>query len=204
VRTVSIARVALPVGVLIGIASCRSATPAQQQASLGTVRLASTSPCALAGESPTEGRRTVAGEAKGTVIGPAQGRAFSAGEVPTAAAREICAMMARSATEWNRGDLDAFMSDYMPGEGTTYIGRNGVLRGPEAIRAVYAPRFAPGGVRDSLSFENLEVDLVAPNVANAIAYYVLSRGDSTVARGPTSLLMRRVEGRWRIVHDHSS
>ena len=204
------ARAAWTVGALVGIAACRSAAPAQQQASLGTVRLASTAPCADSGQSPAaQDRKNVGGSIKGAVIGPAQARvvagpARTGSDDPAAAGREICAMMARSAADWNRGDLDAFMSDYMPGEGTTYIGRNGVLHGPEAIRWVYAPRFAPGGVRDSLSFENLEVDLLAPNIAHAIAYYVLSRGDSTVARGPTSLLMRRVGGRWRIVHDHSS
>jgi uncharacterized protein (TIGR02246 family) len=121
-----------------------------------------------------------------------------------AARGEIATMMERSAAAWNRGGLGAFMEDYLPGEGTTYVGRSGVLHGVEAIRAVYAPRFAPGGVRDSLSFEHLEVDLLAPDLANAIAYYVLARGDSVTARGPTSLVMRRIAGRWRIVHDHSS
>ena len=120
------------------------------------------------------------------------------------ARREIVAMMERSAMAWNRGDLDAFVSDYRPGERTTYIGRSGIVRGPAAIRAVYAPRFGPGGVRDSLSFERTEVDLLAPAVANVISWYVLSRGDSVVARGPTSLVMMREDGRWRIVHDHSS
>jgi ketosteroid isomerase-like protein len=37
-----------------------------------------------------------------------------------------------------------------------------------------------------------------------LAFYVLSRGDSTVARGPTSLVLLKRDGRWRIVHDHSS
>lgn len=178
-------------GALILAAACRSAGPAERP-SLGSTRLTST--CGrreAAAESPTENRPTV-------------GQARTGSDSPAAAAREICAMLARAAENWNRGDLDAFLSDYMPGEQTTFIGRTGVLHGLDAIRGVYASRFAPGAVRDSLSFEKLEVDLLAPNVANAIAYYVLSRGDSTVARGPTSLVMRRVEGRWRIVHDHSS
>ncbi|HVE78396.1 MAG TPA: nuclear transport factor 2 family protein [Gemmatimonadaceae bacterium] len=121
-----------------------------------------------------------------------------------AARAEIASLMQRAAGDWTRGDLDAFMSDYLPGEGTTYIGGRGLLRGVDAIRAAYAPRFAPGVARDSLHFEGLEVDLLAPGVAHVLAYYVLSRGDSIAARGPTSLVMRRVDGRWRIVHDHSS
>ena len=121
------------------------------------------------------------------------------------AAREIAVMMQASAMAWNRGDLDAFVNYYEPDTTTTYIGRSGVIRGRAAIRAVYAPRFAPGGMRDSLSFENTEIDLLAPRIANVISWYRLTRGDSTTGHGPTSLVMRRdADGQWRIVHDHSS
>ena len=132
---------------------------------------------------------------------------------PTAADRaarraEIVAMFARSADSWNRGDLDAFVDDYVPTDETTFIGSGGVLRGPAAIRRAYAPRFAPGALRDSLSFDLLDVDPIAPDALNVIATYILTRRvggrDSVTARGPTSLLMRRVDGRWRIAHDHSS
>jgi uncharacterized protein (TIGR02246 family) len=121
---------------------------------------------------------------------------------------EVVAMLARAAASWNRGDPDAFVDDYLPGTETTYIGGRGLMRGPAAIRQAYAPRFAPGAVRDSLSFELVDVDPLAPDVLNVIATYVLARRvggrDSVTARGPTSLVMRRVDGRWRIVHDHSS
>ena len=121
------------------------------------------------------------------------------------AREEIAAMMNRSAVAWNRGDLDSFVTDYVPGDDATYIGGPGqIVRGRAAIRQSYTRYFAPGAPRDSLSFRNLEVDLLAPGVANVIAFYVLSRGDSTVATGPTSLVMKRIDGRWFIAHDHSS
>jgi uncharacterized protein (TIGR02246 family) len=121
---------------------------------------------------------------------------------------QIATMLVNAAANWNRGNLDAFVSDYLPGDTTTFVGGRGILRGTQPIRAAYAPRFAPGGVRDSLSFVLLDVDPLAPDVVNVIARYVLARHvagrDSVTATGPTSLVMRRVEGRWRIVHDHSS
>lgn len=120
-------------------------------------------------------------------------------------------MLARSARAWNRGNLNAFMQDYLDSERTTYVGRSGVLRGRAAIRDAYARNYAAqfardaaAGRPDSLSFEGLLVDPLAPGVVYALAYYVLARGDSVVARGPTSLIMQRVDGRWQIVHDHSS
>ena len=117
---------------------------------------------------------------------------------------EVTTMFERSATAWNRGDLDTFMTDYLPGDRTTYVTNKGIIHGPAAIRERYAPRFAPGGTHDSLSFEGIEVDPLAPGVINVIAYYVLMRGDSLVARGPTSLVMVREDGRLRLVHDHAS
>ncbi|HEY2026935.1 MAG TPA: SgcJ/EcaC family oxidoreductase [Gemmatimonadaceae bacterium] len=121
---------------------------------------------------------------------------------------EIESMLAHSAESWNRGDLDAFIDDYVASDATTYIGSRGVLRGPAAIRQAYAPRFAAGAIRDSLSFQLIDVDPVGPDALNVIATYILARRvggrDSVTARGPTSLLMRRIDGRWRIAHDHSS
>ncbi len=119
-----------------------------------------------------------------------------------AARRDVLALLAHGAAAWTRGDLSGFVSDYAPN--ATFVTRERVLHGRDEIRAHYAPRFAPGGVRDSLAFERLEVDLLAPDALNAIAYYVLQRGDTVVARGPTSLVVRRIGERWFIVHDHSS
>lgn len=118
---------------------------------------------------------------------------------------EIEAMITHSAQTWNRGDLDGFVEDYVEGDRTTYVTPRKILRGRAEIRESYYPRyFAPGAHRDSLSFEGLEVDSLAPTTAHVIAFYVLSRGDSVTSRGPTSLVMLRVKGRWQILHDHSS
>jgi uncharacterized protein (TIGR02246 family) len=119
-----------------------------------------------------------------------------------AARQGAMALLAHGAAAWNRGDLAGFMSDYTAD--ASFVTPRQVLHGRAEIQSRYAPRFASGGVRDSLSFQDLEVDLLAPDALNAIAYYVLQRGDSVVARGPTSLVMRRSGGRWYIAHDHSS
>ncbi len=122
---------------------------------------------------------------------------------PETARQAAEALLAHGAAAWNHGDLDGFMSDYAAD--ATYVTPREVVHGAANIKARYAPRFEPGGVRDSLHFERLEVEAVGPNTLNAIAYYVLTRRDSVVARGPTSLVLRRDEqGRWHIQHDHSS
>jgi ketosteroid isomerase-like protein len=111
------------------------------------------------------------------------------------------ALLAHGAASWNAGDLDGFMADYA--DSATFVTSQGLVHGRPAIQARYAPRFRPGAVRDSLWFRDIAARWEGDGI-QAVAWWHLSRGDSLVARGPTSLLLRRVDGHWRIVHDHSS
>jgi uncharacterized protein (TIGR02246 family) len=118
--------------------------------------------------------------------------------------RQIVAQLDRAAGDWNRGDLDAFVSDYAPESTTTFVDGRRARHGFDFIRNNYAPRFAPGARRDSLQFEEVEVRRLSPVLALVTARYILQRGGSTSASGPFTLVMeRRAEG-WKILHDHSS
>ncbi|MFQ5678010.1 MAG: YybH family protein [Gemmatimonadota bacterium] len=117
---------------------------------------------------------------------------------------QISQMLASSAAAWNRGDLEAFLSDYERAPSTTYIGRDGLRLGFEAIRERYAPLFAPRAERDSLRFESLRVRPIGPMYALVTARYVLHSGGAVTSSGPFTLLLNRIEGHWKIVHDHSS
>jgi len=118
--------------------------------------------------------------------------------------RLVAAQLDRSASDWNRGDLDAFLSDYAPESTTTFIDGRRAREGMAFIRGNYAPRFEPGARRDSLHFEELRVRGLSPTLALVTARFILQRGSEVTASGPFTLVMeRRAEG-WRILHDHSS
>src|SRR2546422_11693632 len=62
--------------------------------------------------------------------------------------REIAALLQRSAADWNRGDLDGFMSDYARDSLTSYMARGHVQYGWQALYDRYkANYFAPGKSR---------------------------------------------------------
>jgi uncharacterized protein (TIGR02246 family) len=115
---------------------------------------------------------------------------------------EAAALLEHGARAWNRGDLDGFVSDYTTD--ATFVTSRGLVRGTAEIKARYAARFAPGAVRDSLTFRLLDAERLGPRTASLVATYVLTRGDSVTSMGPTSLVLRKVAGRWKIAHDHSS
>lgn len=117
---------------------------------------------------------------------------------------EVREMLDASAAAWNRGDLEAFLSDYERSPNTTYIGSSGLIRGWDGIRARYAPTFAPGAERDSLRFIDLRVRPLNQRYALATARYLLHRGGEVTSSGPFTLVLQSVESQWKIIHDHSS
>lgn len=119
--------------------------------------------------------------------------------------QEIAAMLQRSATAWNHGDLAGFMSDYAKDSLTSYVSGGHVQYGWQPLFDRYqANYFAAGKSRDSLSFDEVRVRALTLDLAYATARFKLSRGDSVVASGPFTLVLQRQGERWRILHDHTS
>ena len=115
---------------------------------------------------------------------------------------DIAEELKKSAAGWNLGYLDAFLAVYA--ENATFARQDNFVRGKPAIRALYAPVFEKGVARDSLALEQLEVDWITKEVALIKGIYTNMRDGKVTRRGTTTLLMRLIDGRWRIVHDHSS
>lgn len=118
--------------------------------------------------------------------------------------RQFEAQFQRSADAWNRGDLDAFVSDYAADTLPTFVSRGHLHRGHDWIRANYAPLFQPGARRDSLRFEEFQARPLTADLALITARFILFRGDSVTASGPFTLLMQHQPDGWKILHDHSS
>lgn len=110
----------------------------------------------------------------------------------------------READAWNRGDLDAFMSDYANDSLTSFVTGGHLHRGYQFIRQNYAPRFAPGASRDSLRFEEFAVRPLSTSLALVTARYILFRDGKNTSSGPFSLVMERRPDGWKILHDHTS
>lgn len=124
---------------------------------------------------------------------------------PGNAPAEIAAMLARSAADWNRGDLAGFMSDYANDSLTTYVSAGHVRYGWQKLYDRYRTTyFGPGQARDSLTFGEEHVRLLTPDVALATARFTLLRGDSVTASGAFTLVLQKRGGRWYILHDHTS
>lgn len=117
---------------------------------------------------------------------------------------EVQGMLQEGARAFNEGSLEGFMSDYYESPSTTFIGGRGLVQGYDEIRERYRPYFEPDAVRDRLSFEDLEARRLGAMYSLVTGRWLLHADDEISASGPFSLVLRRVEGGWKIIHDHSS
>ena len=119
---------------------------------------------------------------------------------------EIRTILANSEAMWNRGDLTAFVSYYEDAPETTFVGREVVRGGRQAILERYRQRYPNRDAMGTLTFSEIAVRPLAPDLALTTGKYDLKRtaaggGD---ASGRFTLVLRKTAGAWKIIHDHSS
>jgi uncharacterized protein (TIGR02246 family) len=120
--------------------------------------------------------------------------------------QEVEKIMQDSEAEWNRGDLVSFASHYEDSPETTFMGKEVVRGGVEAILARYRRAYPTREAMGTLTFSEIEVRPLADGVALATGKFALKRsaaggGDSS---GRFTLVLRRTAAGWKIIHDHTS
>ena len=120
--------------------------------------------------------------------------------------RGVVQALESSGKAWTAGDLDGFMAVYEQSPNTTYLGHGALVRGYDAIRATYAPRFAPGANQYRiLSFDVLETRTLGTGYVLATGRYHLRQnvGDTEELSGLFTLVFHKGPKGWRIISDHT-
>ena len=119
---------------------------------------------------------------------------------------DIRAVMTHSEEAWNRGDLPAFAAYYDDSPETTFIGKEVVRGGVQAILARYRKAYPTRDAMGTLSFSNIDVRTLAPDLALVTGEFHLERtvAGGGNASGRYTLVLRKRPGGWKIIHDHTS
>ncbi|HEV2479866.1 MAG TPA: nuclear transport factor 2 family protein [Puia sp.] len=120
----------------------------------------------------------------------------------SAAEKEIFAAMDTAAAQWNRGDLDGYMSLY-DASATMMLSSGRV--GLDSIRGMYVKYYFAGGhPRQQLSYDTYELTMLGKNYALLTGRFILKADERHPGRkGTFSLTMVRRKDGWKILHDHS-
>ena len=117
----------------------------------------------------------------------------------------VRALLDAQVAAWNRGDLEGFMAGYWRSPELVFCSGATVSKGWDATLERYRKRYqSEGREMGSLRFESLEVEPLGPDAAFARGEYWLRMSDGQQPHGRFTLVLRRLSGTWRIVHDHTS
>ena len=117
--------------------------------------------------------------------------------------QQILALLQRQASDWNRGNIEAFMVGYWNNDSLMFIGQSGVTYGYQKTLANYKKNYSDTAQMGKLSFNILHVNKLSPEYYYVVGKWFLKRSVGDVG-GHFNLLFRKVNGQWVIVADHSS
>ena len=116
--------------------------------------------------------------------------------------REIRATLAMTAAGWNKGDLNQYLSAYVP-EATEMLS-TGPAGGVEAIEKTMKEGFwKTGRPIQNLHYENVVVRMLDKKAALVTGKYVLTGAGRPDRTGWFTTVWVKTKSGWKMVHDHS-
>jgi uncharacterized protein (TIGR02246 family) len=115
----------------------------------------------------------------------------------------IRALLRTQTEAWNRGDLEGFMQTYWKSDSLMFIGKSGITWGWNNTLENYKRGYPDTAAMGTLSFDIIQVKALSKDCYSVTGKWMLQR----VADAPSghyTLLLRRINGTWKIISDHSS
>ena len=127
------------------------------------------------------------------------------GDDSEADVRAVRAVIDQQALDWNKGDLDGFLTGYWNSPKVVFMSGGNRFDGFEAMRDRYRHRYkAEGKAMGQLAFSELDVESLGPQAVLARGRFRLTMPDGTKPTGLFTLIVRKFPDGWKIVHDHTS
>jgi len=121
-------------------------------------------------------------------------------------ASAIEAVLHRQQSAWNRGDIETFMAEgYWQSAELSFYSGGRVSKGFDSVLAGYIRRYREGGAETGqLEFSELDIDVLSADAAVVRGRWDVDFAAKTDVGGLFTLIFRKTDGAWRIVHDHTS
>ncbi len=116
----------------------------------------------------------------------------------------VRAVLEAQQAAWNRGDIEGFMSGYAKEEGITFLSGDTLTRGWQTVLERYRKNYDSRAKMGTLAFSDLEFKPLSPFYTMVTGRFQLTRENGETPHGRFTLVFRRTNGGWRIVHDHTS
>lgn len=115
---------------------------------------------------------------------------------------QIEEILTEQAKCWNDKNIVGFMQTYWKSEKLTFSGGGKTTRGWQATLERYQAKYPPQKM-GTLNFDHLEIMLLSPDSAMVLGHWHLQL-EGKKADGNFTLVLKKIDEKWKIIHDHSS
>ena len=117
--------------------------------------------------------------------------------------KKIRQLLSVQTESWNRGDIEGFMETYWNTDSLMFIGKSGVKRGWEETLNNYKKGYPDATAMGKLSFDIIKIQKLSKKYYYVVGKWMLKRSIGDLS-GYYDLLLKKINGKWKIISDHSS
>lgn len=128
---------------------------------------------------------------------------FGQETVPKKDSLAIVQILYQQQSDWNKGDINAFMQGYVKTDQLVFSGASGPIYGWEATLDRYKKNYSNRVLMGKLKFDVLSMLLLSPHVIQLQGAYYLTR-EIDDSSGYFTLTWLKQEEKWSIISDHTS
>ncbi|MGF1582181.1 MAG: YybH family protein [Gemmataceae bacterium] len=118
-------------------------------------------------------------------------------------AKQLRDILETQANAWNVGNIEKFMENYWKSEKLSFSSGGRTIRGWKQTLARYKQKYSTREKMGRLTFSKLEIWPLGSEAALVLGRWKVRRKNETL-QGNFSLVFRKMQGQWVIVHDHTS
>lgn len=104
---------------------------------------------------------------------------------------------------WNNGDLKGYMDGYWHSDSLVFIGKSGPQYGWQKTYNSYLKSYPDKATMGELHFTLLKIEIINNKNALVLGKWLLKR-EKDEPQGYFTLRLRKINGEWKVVYDHSS
>lgn len=104
---------------------------------------------------------------------------------------------------WNKGDVEKYMQGYWKSDSLLFVGKNGPTYGWQKTLDNYKKGYPDKAAMGVLTFDIKKVEFLAKDKAFVLGSWHLQR-EKDEPKGYFTLLLKKINGLWKVIVDHSS
>ena len=132
---------------------------------------------------------------------------FSCGQGPqfdsAVIKQQIMEVLTEQQRAWNTGSTEEFMQGYIKSDSLRFASGGNIYYGWDAMLGRYNTSYPDKVAMGVLAFSDLDIKVLSHDAALVFGKYMLQR-EADNPWGWFTLLFRKTDQGWRIVHDHTS